>query len=206
MFLFSPAKGRVLLTDRRGEHFTLFLQWQKKKEREICGHSTRKKNFPCLLTEMVIIEDNLFIFFFSKERGNYLVMSWVERKDSPVGCHVIWFISFENVYFIKYCKMFFGPLEQQQMYIQELYLLVMIMKPPISSTYSNWYAWLPVLLIFIALTEFLLLRQQFSCITPDLQHFHIFLPFFFYLQPVMMCTRLDGCSSSPGCLLVFTLV
>lgn len=33
--------------------------------------------------------------------------------------------------------MFFGPLEQQQMYIQELYLLIMIMKPPISSTYSR---------------------------------------------------------------------
>lgn len=127
---------------------------------------------------MVITEDNFF-FFFSKERGNYLVMPWVERKDSPLGCHVICLISFENVYFIKYFKMFFGPLEQQQMYIQELYLLIMIMKPHISSTYSNWYAWLQVLLIFIALTRFLLSRQQFSCITPHLQHFHIFLPFTF---------------------------
>lgn len=120
---------------------------------------------------MVITEDNFF-FFFSKERGNYLVMPWVERKDSPLGCHVICLISFENVYFTKYFKMFFGPLEQQQMYIQELYLLI-IMKPHISSTYSNWYAWLQVLLIFIALTRFLLSRQQFSCITPHLQHFHI---------------------------------
>ena len=53
-------------------------------------------------------------------------MSWVERiwlrKTHQLAAMLCDSFHFKMCYFIKYFKMLFGPLEQQQIYIQELYL------------------------------------------------------------------------------------